>query len=181
MSIQCMSWVLKHSTTSGTDRLVLLSLANHANEHGQSWPSVRTIAKEANVTERAVQRSLASMRRQGLITVEFQGAPDKRIPDRYRPNLYRVVRGDADDTPGEIRGDAGGQSGVTPVTFRGDASDTQSISEPNTDPSAAAPLASQGRPDTRLADDTVELGKTQARRLRSALHPDLTDALEEAS
>lgn len=176
-----MAWVLKHSTTAGTDRLVLLSLANHANENGQSWPSVRTIAKEANVTERAVQRSLASMRRQKLITVEFQGAPDKRIPDRYRPNLYRVVRGDADDTPGEIRGDAGGQSGVTLVTFRGDAGDTQSISEPNTDPSAAAPLASQRRPDTRLADDTVALGKERSKALHSLLHPEPKDALEEAS
>lgn len=170
-----MAWVLKHSTTTGTDRLVLLSLANHANEHGQAWPSVRTIAKEANVAERAVQRSLSSMRKAGLIRVEFQGAPDKRIPDRYRPNLYRVVRGDADDTPGETRGDAGGSSGVTPVTFRGDAGDTQSISEPNTDPSGDAPLASQGRPDTKFRADEKAAGIDRARRLRSVLRNEDAD------
>lgn len=164
-----MAWVLKHSTTTGTDRLVLLSLANHANENGQCWPSVRTIAREANVTERAVQRSLASMRKDKLIITEFQAAPDKRIPDRFRPNLYRIVRGDAGDTPNEIGGDAGGSSGVTPVTLRGDAGDTQSISEPITDPSGGAPLASQGRPDTKFRADEKADGISRARHLKSVL------------
>lgn len=140
MSVQCMAWVLAESPTTGTDRLVLLSLANHANELGQSWPSVATIAREANASERAVQRSLANLKQAGAITVQVNAAPDERIPKDRRPNLYRIlkVRGDVHGTP---RGDAGGSDGVPPVTERGDAGGTQTISEPSVKTGAASPPA----------------------------------------
>lgn len=154
-----MAWVFAHSPAEGTDRLVLLSLANHANELGQSWPSVATIAQEANVSERAVQRSLASLRAAGALEVVANGAPDERIRRDRRPNLYRVLktaRGDADGTsqrgdgvtgesPGEAsRGDAGGSHGVTLVTERGDAGDTQTIIEPSLNHLAESLSASSG-------------------------------------
>jgi hypothetical protein len=135
-----MAWVFAESPTTGTDRLVLLSIANHANETGYAWPSVATIAREANASERAVQRSLANLKDAGYITVLRNAAPDERIPKDRRPNLYRVLkqRGDAHGTP---RGDAGGSDGVTLVTSRGDAGGTQTISEPSINHWAETPTA----------------------------------------
>lgn len=128
-----MAWALSEPTTAGTDRLVLLSLANHANEIGQSWPSVATIAREANVSERAVQRSIASLKKAGLVAVLTNAAPDERIPRDRRPNLYRILRkrGDAHGTPTPDGVTDETPRGVTPVTERGDASDTQTVSEPS--------------------------------------------------
>lgn len=93
MTIQAVAWVLEHeATTTGTARLVLLSLANHANEQGEAWPSVATIQREANVAlPRTVQGALRELEDAGLVTTHRQAAPDHRIrPDR-RPNLYRLV------------------------------------------------------------------------------------------
>lgn len=92
MSVQAISWVLDNSPTVGTDRLVLISLANHADQRGESsWPSVFTIMREAGASERAVQTSLRNLATEGRIDVVRNGAPDERIPHDKRPNLYRVL------------------------------------------------------------------------------------------
>src|SRR5271154_3447776 len=71
MSIMAVSWVLEQSKATGAARLVLLSIANHASEDGDScWPSIRTIAREANLSERAVQYALPSLERLGELRLE---------------------------------------------------------------------------------------------------------------
>jgi hypothetical protein len=58
-----MSWVLRHSEARLGERLVLLVLADHAKDDGSSaWPSVATIAHEAHLSEKQVQRCLASLK-----------------------------------------------------------------------------------------------------------------------
>lgn len=92
-----MSWVLDHSDAEGTDRLVLLSLANHAGQAPkggawESWPGVATIQREANLRRtRTVQESLARLEGEGVIVRVINGAPDNRIRYDRRPNLYRIV------------------------------------------------------------------------------------------
>jgi hypothetical protein len=135
VSVQAMAWVLEHSDAKGTDRLVLLSLANHAgkepvNGAWEAWPGVATIAREAGLDRpRTVQESLARLVAAGALERVVNGAPDRRIrPDR-RPNLYRIngvtpsdtpvsgggVRGDVPAHPDSgSRGDASQQNGVTP-------------------------------------------------------------------
>ena len=91
-----MSWVLRHSEVAGTDRLVLLVLADHAKEDGTAaWPSVATIAREARAGERTVQYSLrrleeaGAIRRAGLHRMEGQ---------RHGTYVYDVLMG-ADSAP----------------------------------------------------------------------------------
>ena len=88
-----MAWVLEHeATTTGTDRLVLLALANHANDNGEAWPSIDTIAREAGVQRRqTVKDALARLVAAGLIEREINGAPDHRLRADRRPNLYRLT------------------------------------------------------------------------------------------
>lgn len=62
------SWVLHHSEARLGDRLVLLVLADKANDDGTgAWPSVRTIAREARMSVRAVQYSLRRLELAGAI------------------------------------------------------------------------------------------------------------------
>ena len=88
-----MAWVLEHeATTTGTDRLVLLALANHANDNGEAWPSIDTIAREAGVQRRqTVKDALARLVAAGLIERKINGAPDHRLRADRRPNLYRLT------------------------------------------------------------------------------------------
>jgi DNA-binding Lrp family transcriptional regulator len=89
MSIETMNWVWKHSTTKGSDRLVLLSLADNANDQGEAWPSIATIAKKCNLSKRYTIDILAKLEAEGHITKrerkDFQG--DKR----NLSNIYTIV------------------------------------------------------------------------------------------
>jgi hypothetical protein len=68
MSVHVIAWVLHHSKARLGDRLVLLVLADKANDDGTgAWPSVRTIAREARMSVRAVQYSLRRLERAGAI------------------------------------------------------------------------------------------------------------------
>lgn len=93
MSVQAMAWVLQDEhTTRGPDRLVLLALANHANEDAQCWIGVATIMREANIAqERTARAALRALEAAGLIATERQAAPDSRIPANRRPNLYTIL------------------------------------------------------------------------------------------
>jgi hypothetical protein len=68
VSVHVISWVLHQSKARLGDRLVLLMLADKANDDGTgAWPSVRTIAREARMSVRAVQYSLRRLEAAGAI------------------------------------------------------------------------------------------------------------------
>lgn len=69
MSIRVMSslWDLELNPTV---KLVLLALADCANDEGLAWPSIATLARKASVGERTVQRSLVEARTLGIINRE---------------------------------------------------------------------------------------------------------------
>lgn len=121
MSVQAMAWVLECSRATGSDRLVLLAIANHASkEGGEAWPSIPLIAAEARVSERTVSRSLIRLAALGELEVVRGGG---RGPNQYRPNLYSlpaISTGMTDGHPSGMtdatnRGDKHGKSGVTLV------------------------------------------------------------------
>ena len=68
MSVHVIAWVLAHSDARLGDRLVLITLADHAGKDGTgAWPTVMTIAHEARMSERAVQYSLRRLEAAGAI------------------------------------------------------------------------------------------------------------------
>ena len=69
MSVHVMSWVLQHSEEKLGARLVLLVLADRAREDGtNAWPSVESIARDARMSRRQVQRCLRDLEANGAIT-----------------------------------------------------------------------------------------------------------------
>jgi|GEM_PF-2878800 len=71
MSIQAVSWVLEHAPARGLSRLVLISLANHANPWGASChPSLALIAAEAGVSIPTARRAIDRLEADGEIVIQ---------------------------------------------------------------------------------------------------------------
>ncbi len=92
-----MGWVMDHSPTTGTDRLVLLSVANHAGASPvdgawESWPGTALLMREAGLRRvNTLHESLARLVERGHLERLVNSAPDSRMrPDR-RTNLYRIL------------------------------------------------------------------------------------------
>lgn len=114
VSIRLVQWVLDNSTATGHSRMVLVGLANHADDDGcNAWPSVATLARYCRVSERTIQRALKQLEADGLILVERQSGGSNGIQPRWRPNRYIVVKRGDNVTP-RI------ENGVTDQAKRGD-------------------------------------------------------------
>lgn len=73
-------WKLTH--LGSTDKLVLLALADNANDNGVCWPSVPRIADKASLSDRAVRNSIARLQSDGQIQIE----------ERYgRSNVFTIT------------------------------------------------------------------------------------------
>ncbi len=55
---------------SGTEKSVLVSLADQADETGLCWPSVATTAERTCFSDRAVQKAIHSLAEKGYLTVQ---------------------------------------------------------------------------------------------------------------
>lgn len=123
MSIQVMQAVWQHSKAEGRARLVLLAIADHQGEIG-AWPSIATLAKMVNASERSVQRDIQELASLGELTVEVQNAPTNR---QYKSNLYWVT------LPGVTESHSGvtdGASGVTDLASGVTAGGVLTITKP---------------------------------------------------
>ena len=70
MSVKAIDWAWEVKGLSSTQRLVLLSLADHFNEdRGAAWPGVDRMAKRCCLSDRAIQTNLKVLRNGGLVTL----------------------------------------------------------------------------------------------------------------
>lgn len=73
MSIRIMTQVWESGPEDRGELLVLLALADFANERGDCWPSVPTIAAKARMDERSARRILRKLEAKGWLTVTMGG------------------------------------------------------------------------------------------------------------
>lgn len=107
------SLVLNKSRASGRAKLILIGIANHHGDNG-AWPSIATLARYANASERSVQRDIKYLQDLGELVVEVHGGESKT---QYKSNRYWIsISGVSED---DVRGDKLG-SGVTNQVIRGD-------------------------------------------------------------
>jgi DNA-binding transcriptional MocR family regulator len=143
MSVRVLTWVWDHSASQSTDRLVLLALADSADDSGSCWPSVLTLARKAAVSRRTVQRSLRTLEDMGEVSsVKGGGTGSSRyritLDPRVDSTQFAPRQGDTgdnvtqrqDDTPRQpvtgINGGKNGQGGGRqPVT--GDKGDARTV------------------------------------------------------
>jgi len=88
MSIDIMSKVWKSEGTSGTKRLVLLALADQANDQGVCWPSLATIARKAGCSRTFAKQLVHELRDEGYIGIEYRRKDDtENESNRYYINI----------------------------------------------------------------------------------------------
>ena len=150
MSVHVISWVLKSSEATGGERLVLLSLADHARDDGSmAWPSVATIARDARLSRRAVQSALRRLEADGRIV--------KVGESKAGTNIYDVQM--AHEEPAEGREDfAREDSSPAKSTTE---NESQTSPEPSVEPSTTTPPnpprgASRGRVRSTVHDGAYE-------------------------
>lgn len=70
-------------------KLVLMSLADNADEEGYCWPRVKSVAKRCNVSERTVQRTLRVFEASDLLKVTRRFRPEsgRQTSNGYQLNL----------------------------------------------------------------------------------------------
>jgi len=118
-----MQAVWQHSKADGRALLVLLAIADHQGEIG-AWPSIATIAKMVNSSERSVQRDIQHLQNIGELIVEVQNAPTR---NQYKSNLYWVNLPGVTDL---IAGVTNATSGVTESASGVTAGGVQTLIEP---------------------------------------------------
>lgn len=153
-----MAWVLNHSQTTATDKLILLGIANHADENGEnSWPSVKTLARYAGVTERNARLALRRLEEAGEIKTEVRSGGRVDSDPRYRTNRYTLVRFRG------VASDRSSDSGGSLSASRGVASGTSGGSPATGKPSLNRPKPPAGSANAKKIDRALSLAASKGR------------------
>lgn len=79
-----MNAVFTFSESRLGSRLVMLAIADNADDHGVAWPGVKRLAEKAKMSERAVQYAFEDLSGLGELVIHLRRSP-------YGTNLY-VIR-----------------------------------------------------------------------------------------
>lgn len=125
MSNRVLNWVFEESPATGNDRLVLIAIADEADDDGtNAFPSVDRIARKARVPKRTTLRCLQRLEEAGELVVT---RPEKRGRGHF--NTYAVVMNGATLTPEERARNGATEGEKRRATARGA---TQSVPDPQT-------------------------------------------------
>lgn len=83
MSVRATNWAWSLEEVMGSEALVLLALADQANDEGFCWPSQQKLAPKARQSVSTLRRSLRSLEKMGLLTTITRSSTRGR-----RSNVY---------------------------------------------------------------------------------------------
>jgi hypothetical protein len=111
-----MSAVWEHSRQEGGALLLMLAIADHANDAGLAFPSIERLARKARLTPRQIYRLVQQLLGSGEIEIEHGGG-------RHRSNLYKINlaalgTGTAEKQPPTTRSSVGTASKIEKHTQR---------------------------------------------------------------
>ena len=149
MSIRMMTLVWDQSQHKGSELLLLLAIADNANDQGVAYPSVRTLAKKTRLSTRQVKRLIKVVELSGELRVSYETGP-------RGCNEYSILLGGDKMTPDEITrchpGSKGGDIAVSP--------------EPNTKPKREEkPFSLEVENGPSAPEDQVSLTPIELKRL----------------
>lgn len=84
MSIRVMTRVWDHSKARNGERLVLLAIADFADDTGRAFPSISSLKAKSALSERGVQQAIAKLQESGELRVDVAAGP-------HGVNVYWVV------------------------------------------------------------------------------------------
>lgn len=94
MSIKVSSLVWQNGPDKSPDMLMLLAIADNADDDGTAWPSIETLARKCRVDRRTAQRTVRRLEVDGWLTTitggGTRGGREVGIPNRYRIDVHRL-------------------------------------------------------------------------------------------
>ncbi|PZQ79300.1 MAG: helix-turn-helix domain-containing protein [Ancylobacter novellus] len=114
MSVEAITWANKQRAGSSGAKLVLLALANYADEQGRCWPSYRTLADVTEMSADSISRHVATLESRSLC------AREARFDDNGRrmSNVIRLLL-NGGGTPANCGVPTPANSGGTPPQKQG--------------------------------------------------------------
>lgn len=92
MSVRASDWAWKQSTPSPSARLVLLALADHCDEDGFTYPTIKYLSTMCQLSPRSIQLHLTALQSAGLITKSLRIAPNgKPTSSLFQLSLVKLV------------------------------------------------------------------------------------------
>jgi hypothetical protein len=97
MAINVSEWVWEFSRSTGTTKLVLLAIADHADPTGDNaFPSVARLCARTGLSERTIHAATRELVRLGELEIDRHGG-------RRGTNLYRIWMWPGTDAPQDLR------------------------------------------------------------------------------
>ncbi|UOO77949.1 helix-turn-helix domain-containing protein [Neisseria sp. Dent CA1/247] len=109
MSMTLTAKAMQLKVGSPVRKLILLKLADQANDKGECWPSYDTIAEAAECTRRAVMDNINTLQKMGFLQV----AKRQKSNGENMTNIYHLTldNGNYSDKKGSESGSLGSESG----------------------------------------------------------------------
>lgn len=132
VSVRLLAAALDHSTSRGSARLVLICLADRADDWGRCYPGKADLARRAGISRTTVTEALAELERLGELERDHRPG---------RSTLYRVTVGARTDEPdttegvGRIPADPPGRNPAPPGRTGGRGVGRTGGREPSLEPS----------------------------------------------
>uniref|UniRef100_UPI0036DD0983 helix-turn-helix domain-containing protein n=1 Tax=Photorhabdus sp. RM322S TaxID=3342825 RepID=UPI0036DD0983 len=89
MSMNLMAHVMSVKVGNPLRKLILLKLADNANDQGECWPSVPYIAEQCEMSERSVQNHIKQLVKDGFLWIEER----KSENGLNKSNVYHLTLG----------------------------------------------------------------------------------------
>ena len=144
-----MSAVFESKTLGPTERLVMLALADHADDDGKCYPSVLRLCERTGLSERAVQTNVKKLIEAGYLSVHFGGG-------KGHANLYFISANPAGNAPYEA---AKPRTKCTPQEMHPAAGAPQTPQQVRSNPAADAP-----EPSGTTKEPSIEAAPPKTRR-----------------
>lgn len=90
MSIKVMTMVWDSPVFSGNTKLIMLCLADYANDEGLCWPSIDSVARKCNVSRSTVKSQLRRLAEQGVLTAQRRKKTTDDGSQTNDTNLYQI-------------------------------------------------------------------------------------------
>ena len=109
MSVKCMSAVWEHSAEKGSALLLLLAIADNANDMGHAWPGTKVLAKKTRLSRQTVHNLLKRLERSGELIIHRK---------RGKRNQYLVLTGMTEEAQKQAVAAFNERIGIVPESGR---------------------------------------------------------------
>ena len=143
MSVKATSWVWYECDVAGPDRMVLLALADFADESGHCFGSWTTLEHKTRLSRRTIARSLTRLEKDGHLA-KVHGA--QTVGGRNLATIWKLpVGGNVTESLGGCHADTRGNVTLTPGWCHADTPTNSNVKETSSieTPPSAPPMLAQ--------------------------------------